>query len=309
MEYKNISRREFLSATLIGTGGIILGGLGGCKAPSVSSSPVNPFQTVTLGKTGIKTSLIGMGTGPHGWMRECDLTRQGREKSVAAIRYAFERGVRLFDCADLYGTHSYVAEAFKSIARDKYILTSKIWVRERGIPEKERPDADIVVDRFRKELGTEYIDLLLIHCMVDAGWGDQQKRQRDILADLKSKGIIRAHGVSVHSLDAMKACVDDPWVDSVHVRINAYGESMDDRDPAVVAPVIAELHKAGKGVVGMKLIGDGNFAKEPKKIDRSIEYVMKLGCVDSMIVGFERPEQIDDFARRVEKVLRAQQRA
>ena len=95
-----------------------------------------------------------------------------------------------------------------------------MWVGPGGIPETERPDADMVVDRFRKELKTDYLDMVQIHCMTDGNWTDKQKKQMDILDTLKVKNIIRAHGVSVHSLEAMEAAVISPWVDVVHVRVN-----------------------------------------------------------------------------------------
>jgi len=177
-----------------------------------------------------------------------------------------------------------------------------MWVSQGGIPEPERPDADVVIDRFRKELNTDYIDMVQIHCMTDAKWTDKQKKQMDILETLKAKKIIRAHGVSVHSLEAMEACVESSWVDVVHVRVNPYGESMDNKDPSLVIPVIEKLHKAGKGVIGMKLIGNGKFRNDSEKIDASLKYVMELGTVDMIIVGFELPEQIDNYITRIENV-------
>jgi predicted aldo/keto reductase-like oxidoreductase len=80
--------------------------------------------------------------------------------------------------------------------------------------------------------------------MTDGQWTDKQKKQMDILENLKAKKIIRAHGVSIHSLEALEACVDCQWVDVVHVRVNPYGDSMDRRDPAEVIAVIEKLHKA-----------------------------------------------------------------
>jgi predicted aldo/keto reductase-like oxidoreductase len=129
----------------------------------------------------------------------------------------------------------------------------------------------------------------------------------DILENLKAKKIIRAHGVSVHSLEAMEACVDSPWVDVVHVRVNPFGEAMDKKDPSLVTPVIEKLHKAGKGIIGMKLIGNGNFRNDSEKIDASLNYVLGLGTVDMIIVGFELPEQIDNYVGRVKNVLKSKQ--
>lgn len=236
-------------------------------------------------------------------MRQSNQTRLGKKEFESLLRHAYDRGIRYFDCADLYGTHPYLASALKSIPREKYVIGTKIWVLGGGLPEPERPDATAVVDRFRKELNTDYIDLVLIHCMMDGNWCDQQKPQMDLMAELKDRKVIRAHGVSIHTTGAMRACLDNRWVDSVHARINAYGDSMDDRDPAVVAGLLKRLRESGKGVVGMKLIGEGRYRNDPEKRDRSIRYVLRSGCVDTMIVGFEKPEEIDDFADRVKSVL------
>ena len=278
----------------------MLGSAAFARSLSVAPIPADPFRIVKLGKTGIKTTLLGMGTGFSGGNRSSNITRAGVAESL--IRDAYNKGIRFFDCADSYGTHPFTAAALKGIPRDKYVLSTKMWVSQGGIPEPERPDADVVIDRFRKELNTDYLDMVQIHCMTDALWTDKQKRQMDILENLKAKKIIRAHGVSVHSLTALEASVECDWVDVIHVRINPFGESMDNKDPNVVIPVIEKLHKAGKGVIGMKLIGNGKFRNDSEKIDASLKYVLELGTVDMIIVGFELPEQIDNYISRIEKV-------
>jgi aryl-alcohol dehydrogenase-like predicted oxidoreductase len=304
MKKKNFSRREFLTTLAAGAGTFFIG-------KQVFSIPADgayfdPFQTVTLGRTGIKTTLLGIGTGFSGYNRSSNITRAGNGVAVNVIRSAYEKGIRYFDCADSYGTHPFTKEALNSFPRESYTIGTKIWVGEGGIPEKERPDANFVIDRFRKELNTDYLDLVQIHCMTDKTWTDNQKRQMDILQTLKSKKIIRAHGVSVHSLEAMEAAAESPWVDVVHVRINPYGEAMDRKDPKEVVPVIEKLHKSGKGIIGMKLIGNGKFRNDPEKIEASLKYVLGLGTVDMIIIGFEKPEQIDNYAGRISAVPRTQ---
>jgi len=303
MGKNKLTRRQFVTTISVGTGTVLLGKVSlalPAKSPGLSS---DPFQVVTLGRTGIKTTLIGMGTGFSGYNRSSNITRAGVAESL--IRQAYEKGIRFFDCADSYGTHPFTATALKGIPRENYTLSSKIWVSQGGIPEPERPDADVVVERFRKELNTDYLDLVQIHCMTDALWTDKQKKQMDILENLKAKKIIRAHGVSVHSLQAMEACVGNPWIDVIHVRVNPYGESMDRKDPAEVIPIIEKLHREGKGVIGMKLIGNGRFKNDSDKINASLKYVLGLGIVDMIIVGFEMPEQIDNYVGRVENVLKS----
>lgn len=298
-----ITRRRFISTTIAGATGIVLNR--SLLANKIVKYTVpDPFELVHLGKTGIKVSLISAGTGAHGGNRQSNMTRMGKEKFEFLLNYALERGIRFFDCADTYGTHPYIANAFKSVPRDKYVLSSKIWLHEGGIPEKERPGADVVVNRFLKEFNTDYIDLMLLHCLTSPDWPKKFEKQMEILTKLREKGLIRAHGVSVHSLDAMKACLNNPWVDTVHARINAYGTAMDNKDPDIVAEVVKKLHDEGKGIIGMKLIGNGTFKNEPEKIDNSIKYVMGLGAVDTLAVGFEQPGEIDDFAKRLENALK-----
>lgn len=297
-----LTRRQFVTTITVGSGTVLLGNTSRVLPAESLGSSTDPFKIVRLGKSVLKTTLLGMGTGFSGYDRSSNITRSG--VAVSLIRQAYEKGVRFFDCADSYGTHTYTSAALKGIPRENYTLSSKIWVSQGGIPEPERPDADIVIDRFRKELNTDYLDLVQIHCMTDPKWTDKHKKQMDILEELKAKNIIRAHGVSVHSLEAMEACVESPWVDVVHVRINPFGEAMDKKDPSLVIPVIEKLHKAGKGIIGMKLIGNGNFRNDPEKIDSSLKYVLNLGTIDMIIVGFELPEQIDNYIERVKNALK-----
>lgn len=293
----NMDRRKFLGALALGTAHMMfenpLYGISG------RFRGTDPLQKIRLGKSGLETTLLGFGTGVHGGNRSSFLTRQDHAKSIAVLRHAYDRGVRMFDNADTYGTHGLVKEAMKGMDRDKLLLTSKIWTRAGGIPETERPDANEVVERFRKELDTDYIDLVQIHCMVDEDWTVTQRRQMDLLSDLKAKGIVRAHGVSVHSLEAMEAVVDDPWIDVLHARINPYGIAMDRKDPAEVVEVIHKVHAAGKGIIGMKMVGNGDYRNEPGKIDHTLRFVLGLGSVDMVIVGFEEQAQVDNYLDRM----------
>ena len=297
-----LNRRQFLTSTLVVTGGALLGRR--FAAPALAAAPPNPFELVPLGKTGLKVTRIGIGTGMHGGGRASDHTRMGKDAFEALIKEAWERGVRLFDVADAYGTQPFLAAALKGMPRDQYAIVTKIWTGKGNLPEPERPDADVVIDRFRKELNTDYIDIVQIHCQTSPTWCDQQKKQMDILENLKAKKIIRAHGATFHSLPALEAAAASPWVDVVHVRVNAYGDKMD-AAPEKVAPVIEKIHAAGKGVIGMKLVGEGLFSNSSEKLDKSIQYVLGLGSVDAMVVGFLKIPEIADFGDRVAKALQA----
>lgn len=293
-----MNRREFINTTVAGAGALLIG------QPLVATATArtfDPFEKIKLGKTGLEVSRFCLGTGMRGSNRQSNHTRMGQARFTELVRGAYERGARMFDLADLYGTHPFFAQAMKDIPRDQYVIATKIWFRPGALPESERPDADVVVQRFLKELNTDYLDLVLLHCVTSDTWNSEQKRQMEILAGLKAKGTIRAHGVSCHSLGALRAAAADPWVDSVHARINPYGVAMDGPAEEVV-PILKQIHNAGKGVVGMKLIGEGRFREDEEKRNESVKFALNVGCVDVMNVGCENLAEVDDFTARVRKV-------
>jgi aryl-alcohol dehydrogenase-like predicted oxidoreductase len=296
-----MKRREFIKKSAVGAGGLLLGAGLAAAAAEAAAKYHDPYAMVPLGKTGLKFTRICMGTGTHGGGRNSDQTRKGRAELQQMIHTAYDRGIRTYDMADLYGSHSYVAEALTGLPRDSFSLISKIWWSDGGIPEGERPDADVVVARFLKELKTDYIDLLLLHCVQEPNWPQQLRRQMDILSKLKTEGKIKALGVSCHSLGALEAAATEPWVESVHTRINPYGMSMDGTAEEVV-PVLKKIHAAGKGVVGMKIIGEGRLRNDEARRDESVKFALQSGCVDVLNVGFQTVEEMDDLAARVRKV-------
>jgi len=295
-----LRRREFIHRTALGVGGLMVARpqAAGAHAPAAH---VDPYALVRLGNTPLRVSRFCLGTGMRGGNRQSNHSRLGKQAFEALIRESFDRGTRLFDLADLYGTHPYVIPALKGIARDRYQIVTKVWFMKGGLPEPERPDPDVVIPRFLKELQTDYIDLVLLHCVTSPKWPEELRRQMDMLSQLKEKGHIRALGVSCHSLAALQAAAREPWVESVHARINPYGMSMDG-PPEQVVPVLKAIHDAGKGVVGMKIIGEGRLRDDNERRDASVKYALTLGCVDVLNVGCETVAEVDDLAARVRRV-------
>ena len=294
-----IRRREFLGTAAAGAGAA----LAGARIARAAPPDTDPVGIVSLGKH-LKVPRIGAGTGMRGGNRQTNQTRMGREKFEALLHYEYDQGVRMFDLADLYGTHPYAGRALRSKPRDSFVVSSKYWWRKGGLLEPERPDADVAIARYLKELKLDYVDLVQLHCVTSPKWPGEMRRQMDIMEKLKQKGVIRAHGVSCHSVGALEAAVREPWVDVVHARINPYGAAMDG-PPEKVVPVLKRIHDAGKGIIGMKIIGEGRFRDDDQKRDHSARWVLGLGTVDMMAVGFEKPEEVDDFKDRVKRALAA----
>jgi aryl-alcohol dehydrogenase-like predicted oxidoreductase len=297
MEY---SRRRFLGAAAAGVGAMMLDFRFADAAP-VSAGNHDPYETVKLGKTGITATRLCFGTGMRGSQRQSDITRMGYEAAIDFTRELYRRGVRMFDLADLYGTHAIVADALKIFPRRDYALFTKIWFLRGAIPEAERLDAETLVARFLWEMQTDYIDGVQIHCVSSGNWNTEQSDYMTSLDKLKQKGIIRSHGISCHGLPAIQTAVNEPWVDTAHVRINAYGSHMDDKLENV-EPVVRQLHQAGKGVIGMKILGQGTLTQSDEQKDNCFRYILNLGAVDVLNIGMDKTGDVLDNENRIRKV-------
>ncbi|MDO4569802.1 MAG: aldo/keto reductase [Planctomycetia bacterium] len=306
-----MKRREFLEKTLAGLGVAALPNLISPlmaaetldqAAVVASDFSTDPVATVALTPQ-IKTSRVGLGTGVHGGNRQCNLTRMNREKAVDIIRYCYDCGIRFFDLADMYGTHQLVAGALANKPRDQMTLSTKIWCHPGGVPEKERPLADVLVERFLRELHTDYIDMVQLHCIFNTRWTTDLAHQMEMLEKLKERGLIRAHGISCHSLAAAKQAAELPWIDAFHIRINNANMRMDGTWDET-ADVTRLAKKNGKGLVAMKVLGEGGI-KTPEGRRASTEAVVRLGTIDTMIVGFEERAHVDEFLLNVENTLKA----
>jgi predicted aldo/keto reductase-like oxidoreductase len=199
-----------------------------------------------------------------------------------------ENGLRFFDSADSYGSHPYVAAALKQIPRDKVTVLTKTDTRD---PAGVRAD----LDRFRKELGVDYIDIVLIHCVTESDWTTRYRGIMDVLSEAKQKGTIRAHGVSCHSIGALRAAAASPWVEVDLVRLNPIGSHMD-ADPDTVISVIKQMRTQGKAIVGMKILGQGDLRSKPSE---AVRYALSTGVLDAFTIGAESQKEQNDLIQRV----------
>ena len=286
-----MKRREFIvgAARLTGAAWFASHSL----ARAMSALPPLPNKlaasdTVTLGNTGIQTSRLAMGTGTVGTGHHSHQTALGVQGLSDLLLNGYDRGLRFFDSADSYGSHPHVAEALKHVARDKVTVLTKTWARDAA---SARAD----LDRFRRELGTDHIDVCLMHCLTEADWTDRYRGVMDVLSEAKQKGIIRAHGCSCHSIEALRAAAKSPWVEVDLVRINPIGSHMD-AEPATVISVLREMKAAGKGIVGMKILGQGDLVTRQ---DEAIKYALSLGLLDAFTIGAESKAEQEDLIRRI----------
>jgi predicted aldo/keto reductase-like oxidoreductase len=233
-------------------------------------------KIVELGRTGLRVSEIAFGTGTGGWGGSSEQTRIGYENLITLMKFAYGQGITFWDSADQYGTHKHLAEVLEGIDRSTVTITTK--TTSRGYKETGKD-----IKRFLKEIGTDYLDIVLLHDMTESDWNKRYSGAVDALSEAKKEGLVRALGISCHSFNALKTVADSQWVDVLLVRINRYGKNMDASVKEVV-PVLKKIHAAGKGIYAMKVFGRGSLIESKRQC---MEYVLNLDCIDAMTIGMK----------------------
>jgi 1-deoxyxylulose-5-phosphate synthase len=285
------TRRKFIQQTGYAAGAALFGHAAMARriaALAPLAQKYSAADSVTLGKTGIVTSRLAMGTGTVGSGHHSHQTALGVDGLSRLLLNGYDNGLRFFDAADSYGSHPHVAEALKHVDRTKITLLTKSWARDAA-----GMKADL--DRFRTELGTDHIDIVLMHCVTEADWTTRYRGAMDVLSEAKQKGVIRAHGCSCHSIEALRAAAKSPWVDVDLARMNPIGAVMD-ADPETVGSVLREMRASGKGVIGMKILGQGALRD---KQDEALRYALSMGLLDAFTIGAESIAEQNDLMRRI----------
>ena len=292
------TRRDFLK------GALATGALAGIapQAPAAKSEKRSATDWVTLGKSGIKVTRLAFGTGTHGGRIQREL---GQPEFTKLVRHAYDRGIRFFETADSYnGMPEMLSIALQGIPRDSYQLMTKLRPAHAGGLQES-------VDRLRRQLRTEYLDILLVHCVRTADWARECKPMCDTFSEAKAKKVILAHGASCHGLLPLRAFPGNHWLDVALMRINHDGTMMDNLrgdsaggDVPEVTGRIRDVHGQGTGVIGMKIMGEGRFTS-PEQRDAAVKYVTKLGAVDAVTIGYKSTAEIDEAIARINTHLNA----
>lgn len=292
-------RRQFIrtSAALAGTALLAPWPLAGAPVPVRRTAT----DQVPLGKTGLKLSRLGIGTGINAGEDQAAL---GKDAFVRLIHYAFDQGITYVDTAQTYETFEWIGDAIKGLPREKIFLQSKIPGRT--------ADVLTAIDRHRQIYQTDYVDSMLIHCMTRGGWTDEMKRAMDAFNEAKERKWIRAKGVSCHTLPALRSATASDWTEVHLVRVNPQGKYMDgakatwnSRDSVPVPPVMQEIrtmHAKGRGVIGMKIFGNGSFT-DPADREKSVRFAMSCPEIDAVVIGFKTPQEVDEALGRINRAL------
>ncbi len=284
-----VNRRDFIFKTALWTAGSLV--VPWQDLLSASAKGFAPDQ-VSLSKKEIKISRLGFGTGTNSGQVQRAL---GLEGFTRLYRYAYDRGITYIDTADMYGTHSFVKEAIKGLPRERLFILSKMWWSPENIK-----NPMTALDRFRRELGVDYLDCLLIHCTMKSTWPEDLKPMMDAFGEAQERKWIRLKGMSCHGLPALRQAAKTAWADVQLARVNPQGHVVDAENPEkaegnidAVSRELKTMKNMGRGILGMKLIGNGDFTKREDRV-RAMQYAMQCGFVDAVTIGFASTAQVDE---------------
>ncbi len=282
-----MKRRDFILTSLLTAGAVSL-----TKFPYhlyAGTEKKYAWDRIKLGNTGIEVSRMAMGTGTNGGGNSSNQTRQLGIKGLADLLHAaYDEGVTFWDSADQYGSHPHLKEALKVVPRDKVVIMSKTHART-----SEEMYADL--ERFKKEIGTDYIDIILLHAITDPNLRNDLKGAMEFLSEAKEKGTVRMVGISCHSLSALQAAAEEPWIELDLARWNPGGMHMD-ADVSVVKKVLTKMKANGKSIMGMKVLGQGDLLA---KIDECLQFQLGTEFIDCFTIGVEGYDQFKDLVKRI----------
>jgi predicted aldo/keto reductase-like oxidoreductase len=293
------SRRDFLKTSLATAALPAVAG----ATPS-TQKPAAATDWVTLGKSNVQVTRLALGTGTHSGAQQRHL---GQEEFTRLVRYAYDKGIRFFETADAYhGMPEMLAVALKGIPRDSYRLMTKYDVHHTEDP----MDA---VHRLNAALGTEYVDIMLLHCVRSPNWPEETKHIQDAFQKAKEQKLILCHGASVHGKQALAAFPRNPFLDVAMIRMNHNGTRMDtpsmmDVDEQGDVPyVVDHMHRTkagGVGIISMKLVGEGRF-KNPDDRQAALNFAFRKAGVDAVTIGFGSTAEVDEAMTRIGTALNA----
>ena len=293
------TRRDFLKSSM--AAGSLLA-LGGKLSATNAATKGNATDWVTLGKSNVQVTRLAFGTGTYSGKVQREL---GQAEFTKLVRYAYDQGIRFFETADSYHEMpQMLATALKGLPRDSYRLMTKY-----NTHDSEKPQQTI--DRLRSDLDSEYVDIMLLHCVRTPTWPEDQKKLEDAFSEAKAKKVILSHGASVHGLPALRAFPGTEWLDVAMIRMNHKGTRMDtpstqDVDEtgnvSEVVEHVKQVRSEGKGAISMKLVGEGRFTRREDR-QEALRYAFRVAGVDSVTIGYKNTAEIDEAIQNINLAL------
>ncbi|GAW92664.1 aldo/keto reductase [Calderihabitans maritimus] len=236
------------------------------------------MQYVRLGNTGLLVSRLCFGTLTIGPL-QANLPLQ---EGVAVLRHALDSGINFIDTAKSYGTYRYIREALR-YSKNKVIVATKSYdYTYTGMHQS-------VVEAL-EEMGLEYIDIFLLHEQESRLTLQGHRPALEYLLEAKEKGIVRAVGISSHSVEAVRAAAAMPEIDVIHPLVNQAGIGIRGGNLDDMLEAIKEAYRQGKGVYGMKALGGGHLISQ---VEEALKFAFSLPWVHSFAVGMQSIAEVE----------------
>lgn len=231
----------------------------------------------TLGRSGLNVSRLCFGT-----LTMSPLQRNMTpEEGARLLVYAYERGVRFLDTADLYDTYPHIRLALRS-APD-YVISTKAYCWD-------EPTAQAALERAFRGVGRDYIDLFMLHEQESLYTLRGHEEALNYLFKQKAMGRIGAIGVSTHFVACVQAAPRFPMIDVIHPLINRAGIGIQDGTREDMEAAIRTARDFGIGIFAMKPLGGGHLIRDNRA---ALEYAVNNPLLDSVAVGMQTTEEID----------------
>lgn len=231
-----------------------------------------------LGSTGLKVSRMCFGVLTVGPLQANLSIDEGAE----VIRYALEHGVNFMDTAQYYETYPYIRRALRGYRGEAYISSKSYAYTEEMMAES--------VEQARRELDRDVVDIFMLHEQESALTIKGHWEAYEYLLKCKDQGIIKAAGISTHTIAGVKAAALIPEIDVIHPLYNVSGVGIVDGTAAEMAAAINEASKAGKGIYSMKPLGGGNLLKNTEE---AFNFVLGNHDLDAIAVGMKTTAEVD----------------
>lgn len=237
------------------------------------------MQKAVLGKTGIEVSRIGFGVLTVG-ATQLNLSE---EEGAAVILHALDRGINFLDTAQYYETYNYIRKAL-SDSQYKPVICSKCLGHTYS-------EMQYAVNEALNELDINCIDIFLMH---EVRPGENRNGAWRALKEAKKDGKVKAIGISTHHVDVVEEYTEWENMDIIFPLINCdslgirKGDGPGSKEEMQVA--LQKAHNKGIGVFSMKVFGGGHLTN---KYIEAMDYVFSLDCVDAVMMGFGRKEEVD----------------
>lgn len=235
------------------------------------------MQTVSLGLSGLRVSRLCFGTLTMSPLQK----GMSPEEGARLLVYAYERGVRFLDTADLYETYPHIRLALRS-APD-YVISTKAYCYD-------RKTAQEALERAFRGTGRDYIDLFMLHEQESLYTLRGHEEALNYLAEQREKGHIGAVGVSTHFIRCVRATTRFPQIQVVHPLINRAGIGIQDGSREEMEDAIRTIRARGVGVFAMKPLGGGHLMSDNRA---ALEYAVHSPLLDAVAVGMQSFAEID----------------